>query len=379
MKVLHVVGAMNRGGVESWLMHVLRNVDKSRYKIDFLVHVADPGLFDDEIRSQGSKITSCAYVKNPILYAWLLFRYLTSSENRYDIIHSHVHGFSGWVLMVGAFAGVPIRIAHSHSDLRFQDRNDSLFRYIYKLIVRWLISIFATHRIAVSENAAVSLFGKNWRRKSTVMYCGIDLNPFAVVPPDADFRASFGIDGGDVVIGHVGRMEQPKNHMFLLDVFKEALSRDRRCRLLLVGDGSLRCSVEDYARKIGVASRVIFAGSRDDVPRILQSAMNIFVFPSLWEGLPLTLIEAQAAGLRCIVSESVTPEVSLGGCTYLPLSIGAGGWADVLFKNIELGRCTSGYENVCSSEFSLSASLASLLGLYEEAYKRIADSSKATF
>ena len=248
MRILHVVGAMNRGGVETWLMHVLGNIDKRRYKMDFLVHVADPGLFDDEIRSQGSKITSCAYVKSPILYAWFLFRYLTSSGNRYDIIHSHVHGFSGWVLMVGAFAGVPIRIAHSHSDLRYQDQGDSFFRYIYKLIVRWLISIFATHRLAVSENAAVSLFGKNWRRKSTVMYCGVDLKPFSVGHADADFRASFGIDSDDVVIGHVGRMEQPKNHMFLLDVFKEALSRDRRCRLLLVGDGSLRCSVEDYAR-----------------------------------------------------------------------------------------------------------------------------------
>ena len=379
MRILHVVGAMNRGGVETWLMHVLGNIDKRRYKMDFLVHVADPGLFDDEIRSQGSKITSCAYVKSPILYAWRLFRYLMSSGNRYDIIHSHVHGFSGWVLMVGAFAGVPIRIAHSHSDLRYQDQGDSFFRYIYKLIVRWLISIFATHRLAVSENAAVSLFGKNWRRKSTVMYCGVDLKPFSVGHADADFRASFGIDSDDVVIGHVGRMEQPKNHMFLLDVFKEALSRDRRCRLLLVGDGSLRCSVEDYARKIGVDSRVIFAGSRDDVPRILLSAMNVFIFPSLWEGLPLTLIEAQAAGLRCIVSESVTAEVSLGGCTYLPLNIGAGAWADALLENLELGRCTSGYESVGSSAFSLPASLSSLLSFYENAYKRVADSRKAAF
>ena len=379
MRILHVVGAMNRGGVETWLMHVLGNIDKRRYKMDFLVHVADPGLFDDEIRSQGSKITSCAYVKSPILYAWRLFRYLMSSGNRYDIIHSHVHGFSGWVLMVGAFAGVPIRIAHSHSDLRYQDQGDSFFRYIYKLIVRWLISIFATHRLAVSENAAVSLFGKNWRRKSTVMYCGVDLKPFSMVHADADFRASFGIESDDVVIGHVGRMEQPKNHMFLLDVFKEALSRDRRCRLLLVGDGSLRCSVEDYARKIGVDSRVIFAGSRDDVPRILLSAMNVFIFPSLWEGLPLTLIEAQAAGLRCIVSESVTAEVSLGGCTYLPLNIGAGAWADALLENLELGRCTSGYESVGSSAFSLPASLSSLLSFYENAYKRVADSRKAAF
>lgn len=379
MRILHVVGAMNRGGVETWLMHILGSIDKQRYEMDFLVHVADPGLFDNEIRSQGSKITSCAYVKSPILYAWFLFRYLTSSGNRYDIIHSHVHGFSGWVLMVGAFAGVPIRIAHSHSDLRFQDQGDGFFRYIYKLIVRWLISIFATHRLAVSKNAAVSLFGKNWRRKSTVMYCGVDLKPFSVVHADADFRASFGIDSDDVVIGHVGRMEQPKNHMFLLDVFKEALSRDRRCRLLLVGDGSLRCSIEDYARKIGVNSRVIFAGSRDDVPRILLSAMNVFIFPSLWEGLPLTLIEAQAAGLRCIVSESVTAEVSLDGCTYLPLSIGAAAWADVLLANLELGRCTSGYESVFSSAFSLPASLSSLLGFYEKAYKGVADSRKAAF
>ena len=130
---------------------------------------------------------------------------------------------------------------------------------------------------------------------------------------------------------------------------------------------------------LGVDSRVIFAGSRDDVPRILLSAMNVFIFPSLWEGLPLTLIEAQAAGLRCIVSESVTAEVSLGGCTYLPLSIGAGAWADVLLKNLELGRCTSGYESVCSSAFSLPASLSSLLSFYEKAYKRVVDSRKAAF
>lgn len=364
MRILHVVGAMNRGGVETWLMHVLRHLGRDKFEIDFLVHSDRPAIFDDEIVMLGSRILKCPFTKNPIKYAFVLYRLLKSGN--YDVVHSHVHGFSGLVLMVAALAGVPIRIAHSHSDTRIQDQRSSVFRRLYKITMRHLINKYATSGLAVSANAAYSLFGDAWRNNSRykISYCGVDVSPFNESVDSKKIRDELGIDDNALVVGHVGRMETPKNHRALIDIFKNILTLHENANLLMVGDGSLRNIIQNYVLEAGVAEKVIFAGMRDDVPKLMMGAMDVFLFPSLWEGLPLTLIEAQAAGLRCIVSDSVTTEVSISSCTYLSLKESNDLWAQTVMTECGKGRISNGCERISKSIFSLETSLHDLLYLY---------------
>lgn len=361
MRILHVLGAMNQGGIEAWLMHVLRNIDKSKYQIDFLVHKKEKALFDDEINLLGSSIYRIPGFGNPLSYGWRLFRFLR--KNKFDVVHSHVHNFSGIVLLVATLAGVKIRVAHSHTDTR---RNAiSLPRKIYELMMRILISLFSTKGVAVSNNAALSLFGKNWdkREKYSIVYCGVDLRAFHEKYDREKFKRELGIKKENKIIGHVGRIEKAKNHIFLIGIFEKLLIQQKNALLLMVGDGSLRKSLEKEVAKRNLTDKVIFLGARSDVPKILQ-IMDAFVFPSLWEGLPLTLIEAQAAGHKCIVSDSITDEVNLLGCHYISLSAQLGEWINAIEDELKNPRNEGAIEIVEKSSFSIDASIENMLNVY---------------
>ncbi|MBU5618087.1 glycosyltransferase, partial [Psychrobacter sp. TAE2020] len=188
--------------------------------------------------------------------------------------------------------------------------------------MKLLITRFATSNIAVSEKAAISLFGKKWPQnsKNKIIYCGVDYNKFKNIKNSIDYHEMLNIPKDSIVIGHVGRFEEPKNHKFILDVFSKLSSLDSKYYLVLVGDGSLKVDIESIANQSNVSSRIKFMGNRSDIPGIMSGLFDVFVFPSLWEGLPLTLVEAQFANLLCIVSNNVTKECNLGLCKYLNIN-----------------------------------------------------------
>lgn len=315
IRVLHVVGAMNRGGVETWLMHVLRHIDRARYKMDFLVHTTEPAAYDDEIRTLGSRVIPCPLDKrNPLSYAQR-FTKILREEGPFDVVHSHVHHFSGFVLWLAKRAGVRGRVAHSHNDTRCVERNTGLPRRTYLAAQKRLVNLAATQKIGCSRDAAADLFGPDWERDpiTKVIYCGIDLTPFSAPIDPSKVRAELGIPQDAFVMGHVGRFAPQKNHTFLLDIAAEVMKQKPNCYLLLVGTGLLESEIREKASRLGIANKVIFAGSRDDVPRLMRGAMDVFVFPSLHEGLPLVLIEAQAAGLPCVISSLVPEEAIISG------------------------------------------------------------------
>ena len=331
-RVLHVVGAMNRGGVETWLMHVLREIDSRRIQMDFLVHTASQCTFDREIESHGSRIIRCLDSWRSASYSKSL-RSLLLDVARYDVIHSHVHHFSGMVLRIASQAGIPTRIAHSHSDTSSVDSYAGWFRRAYlQLMKRWVWK-HATDLLAVSDGAASSLLGDGWHgdRRVRIFYCGIDLRPFRSCWSQPSAREALGIGEHDFVIGHVGRFDTPKNHRFLLQVAAEVMAREPNSRLLLIGDGPLRAELLTELRSLSIDDRTILTGLRDDVYNLLP-AIDVFVFPSLYEGLPLTLLEAQAAALPCIVSDVITREVDLvpGLIRRLRLADGAQVWASAV-------------------------------------------------
>jgi glycosyltransferase involved in cell wall biosynthesis len=303
IRILHVVGRMNRGGVETWLMHVLRNVDRDRYRMDFLAHVNKESAYDGELQQHGSRLHHCE-PHNPIRYA-SKFRAMMQEQGPYDVVHSHVHHFSGYVLKLADASGVPIRIAHSHSDTLLPDERATAARRAYLKLGRYWIHNYATAMLAVSEPSALALYGTQWRQdeRVKVLQLGIDLSRFREPFDRGAVRASLGISPDALVLGHVGRFEPQKNHRFLLNVAAEATRINKRVRLLLVGDGSLMQATMRMARNMGISA--IFAGSRPNVPELMMAAMDLFIFPSESEGLGLVAVEAQAAGLPCLLSDRI--------------------------------------------------------------------------
>ncbi len=310
IRILHVVRGMNPGGVETWLMHVLRHIDRRKFQFDFLTHTRDRCFYDQEIQHLGGRIIPCMHPSWPWCYAKNFSRAL-SLFGPYDVVHSHVHHFSGFVLTLAARANVPIRIAHSHNDLSTVDRRAGIMRRLYLTLSKRLIARHATVGLACSNLAAAALFDAAWQTdpRFKVLYCGIDLKPFQESVDREHVRKELGLPPEAFVCGHVGRFAEQKNHDFLVDIFSLVAKDLPKASLLLIGDGPLRTKIEEKVRRLGLDDRVIFAGVRADVPRLMLGAMDCFVFPSFHEGLPLVLLEAQAANLPCIISNTISDEV----------------------------------------------------------------------
>ncbi|MFO0866250.1 MAG: glycosyltransferase [Gemmataceae bacterium] len=327
MRVLHVVGAMNRGGVETWLLHVARHMDRSKFATDFLVHAEEPAAYDEELKRLGCRIIPCLHPSRPLRYG-RAFRAAMAKHGPYDVLHSHVHHFSGLLMKLGRKCGIPARIAHSHNDTRHQDAAAGLARRFYLGMMNRWIRIHATQRLAASKEAGLSLFGSRDRQPWEVLYCSVDFEPFEA-PSDRDGVANeFGFPSDAIVMSHVGRFAEQKNHAFLIRIFAEAARKEPRSRLLLVGEGPLRAEMEQLARSLGLLESVRFTGPRADVSRLLK-ASDVFLLPSLHEGLPLVGMEVQAAGTPIVMTDTITPEVDIvSALTHrLPLTASPGEWA----------------------------------------------------
>jgi glycosyltransferase involved in cell wall biosynthesis len=336
VRILHIVGGMDRGGVETWLMHVLRHVDRTRFAMDFLVHREEPCAYDEEIRGTGSRILVCPRPRRLWAYARNFTRILRDC-GPYEVVHSHVHHFSGYTLRLAERAGVPVRIAQSHNDTAGVEAECGLLRRLYLRWMRRLIVRHSTVRIGVSRRAAAALFGDSWRDDAgcRLLYYGIDFAPFRQHVDVVAIRRDLGIPGDALVLGHVGRFFEQKNHAFLVDVFAEVAKQEPRARLLLVGEGPLRPDIERKIASRGLTEKVILTGARPDVPRLMLGAMDVFVFPSRWEGLGLVHVEAQAAGLPCVISDVLPEEADVVASLVRRVGVAesAATWAAAVLKN----------------------------------------------
>ncbi len=365
-RILHVVGGMARAGVETWLMQALRLLDPQRVQVDFLVHTNNPCSYDEEIENRRSRLLRCTEPRFSPAYG-RHFASLLKAFGPYSAVHSHVHHFSGYLLWLARLAGVPERIAHSHSDTSRQDARAGRMRRLYLGWSKQRIRKNATRLVAASQAAGRALYGGAWGsdRRQVLLHCGIDLTPFRHTPPRQVIRESLGIREDEFVIGHTGRFAAPKNHPFLLEVAAE-ISRTRpNTRLLLAGDGPRRAELESRARELGIRERTIFAGIRSDVPALL-AAMDVFVFPSLWEGLPLTLLEAQAAGLPCILSDVISEEADVIPelCTRMQLAAGPASWAAAALRFPQRPPHDT-LRTVENSSFNIERSVEQLYALYD--------------
>jgi glycosyltransferase involved in cell wall biosynthesis len=375
IRILHVVNTMNRDGIETWLMHILRDIDRDRFQMDFLVHTTDVCAYDQEIRSLGSKIIPCLHPHHPWLYA-TNFQRILQEHGSYDIIHSHIHHYTGFILYLAQLAGVPIRIAHSHLDTSKQEIQGGWKRHLYLALMKWLIARYATLGFVCSQDAAIDLFNHSWKTdpRWQLLYCGINFQPFQDVVNNCTMRAELGIPADAFVIGHVGRFDPQKNHTFLIEIAAEIAQREPRICLLLVGEGLLRQEVEQQVAQMGLVDKVIFAGTRSDVPRLMLGVMDIFLFPSLYEGLPIVGLEAQAAGLPLVISDVISTELDQVKplIKRLSLSEPASIWAEAVLAMLNLRSEINQVHSRLTMEnspFNLKSSVNALINVYENQCK----------
>lgn len=325
IRILHIVTYMGRGGLETMLMNYYRNIDRSKLQFDFLVHRDFEADFDAEILSLGGKIYRLPPL-NPFSPTYLnALDHFFATHTEYKIVHCHLDCMAGIPLRAAKKHNVPLRIAHSHSSSQTKD-----LKYSVKLYFKRNIRKFATDLLACSEEAGKWMFGTD---DFLVLNNAIHAASYSYDPQiRTEVRQELGIAAGAFVIGHVGRFAPPKNHSFLVDIFSEAAKRNDSTIGLLIGEGELRPAMEEKVKALGIGDRVIFTGMRSDVSRLLQ-AMDIFVFPSIYEGLPVSLVEAQAAGLPCLISDKVPIECKKTDLvSQIPLTLGAAGWAEAALK-----------------------------------------------
>jgi glycosyltransferase involved in cell wall biosynthesis len=336
IKILHCLGTLDPGGVETWLLHVLKAIDTKRFQFDFCTFGPRAGLFAPEVEKLGARVLRCPLPKN----VWKFGRRFRGilRQGQYDVVHSHVHLLSGLLLRWAQAENVPVRIAHSHTI--DNDKPDRPLRRYYRGLMQSWIRKHGTHGLAVSQIAGKELFAEAWQqdKRFRVLHYGIDLALFQSEFNKDQIKRELGIPVNAPVVGHVGRFVNAKNHHFLLKIAADVLKLRPDIHFLFVGDGPLKAEIETRSTAIGISPSVHFPGTRHDIARLMQGCMDTFVFPSRWEGFGLVLIEAQAAGLPCVVSDSVSDETSIfqRRIFRLPLSKSTKEWATVIIKSLEL-------------------------------------------
>lgn len=326
IRVLQIIGSMNLGGAENFLMNVYRKIDRTKVQFDFVVH--KQGVFDDEIKKLGGEIY---YIKplqkvGPIKYKKELKGIFDSKK--YRIVHSQIDQVSGFILKVAYQCGIPVRIAHSHSS----KNSNSFVGKIYKSYLQKKINKYSTKRYACSDKAGKWLYK---RADFEVINNGIDINKFVFNANERKkMRKQYNIDDSTLVIGHVGRFMDAKNHEYLIDIFNDYNKNvNANSALLLIGSGELKEKIILKVNKLNLNKNVIFLEGLTDVYRY-YNMMDIFVFPSIYEGLPLTLIEAQVNGLKCLISKNVTSQCQITNkCEFLDINQSSQIWANKITKS----------------------------------------------
>ncbi len=317
IRIVHNIASLHLGGSQAFVMNMYRNIDRSKVQFDFVVTPETKEGFYDEITNLGGKIFSCPRYKgtNHIQYNkwWDDF---FNEHPEYKVIHGHVRSTALIYLKIAKRHGL-VTIAHSHST-----SNGNGISAIVKRIMQLPIRKQADYLFACSDKAGKWLYGEKaiTQQNYYMIPNGVDLKRFEFdVNKRNQMRMTLGIKKDMMILGHIGRLSTPKNHKFLLNVFNKYHKINSNSKLLLVGDGELFDCIKEHIDKLNISDAVIMTGSKQNTEDYYQ-VMDIFVFPSLWEGLPVSVVEAQANGLQCLISDVITHDVDLTDLIqYLPL------------------------------------------------------------
>lgn len=308
IRVLHILQRMEMAGVQALLMNIYRNIDRKKVQFDFLVHYKTPQFFDEEIEKMGGKIYRLSVREDYkfIKYCKELDNFF-SEHKEYKIVHGHMHSLGFIYLHFAKKYNIPVRIAHSHTNNTQKDLKLPL-----KLILNRLYEKNATELFACSKAAGEYMF-KN--KNFTVINNAIDSKKFAF---DANKRKQKRRElniSNNFVVGCVGRFEIQKNQKFSVNVFSELIKEKENAVLLFIGSGSMEKEVKQMVSNMNLEEKVLFLGNRDDMPELFQ-AMDVFLFPSLFEGLGIVAVEAQASGTPVVCTDTLPEEINVSPLIY---------------------------------------------------------------
>lgn len=325
IKVLQVFAKTGRGGAESMVMSHLHFIDKEKFQVDFINHTQEHCDYDDEIKMMGGKLYHLPHFKiyNIVQYrnAWKTF---FKEHPDYDVIHIHYFTLAPIIIPIAKEYGIKTRITHSHST----KKNNIFKRILLEIFSKRMVND-STLLLACGKEAGDNIFQTT---NFKVFNNAIDTNKFHFSEDERNkIREELGISLNDILIGHVGSFRSTqKNHARIVKIFKEIHKKNERYKLVLVGNGALLPQIKQEVSNLGISNSVIFTGVRSDIP-CLMSAFDVLLFPSLHEGLPVVVVEAQASGCPVVMSTNVTDEVILSDIvTHLNLSEDDGKWGEAV-------------------------------------------------
>lgn len=363
LRVLQVIHGMDLGGAENFIMNIYRKLDRSEIQFDFLVN--QPGTFDEEIQKMGGRIYQIPYVNpvGPFRYRKELEKFFRE-HSEYSVVHSHLDKVSGIVVECAKKAGVKTCITHSHSTNTTGNIPTQMLKNYYQKKIKHYVDV----RLACSVQAARWLYGTE--KEVLIVKNGIDTEKFRFSQKEREnLRRAYQIEEEAVVIGHVGRFMKVKNHAFLLKIFQAFLWEHPNAYLLLCGEGAEMGVIQTQAKQEGLQNRVIFTGARKDVFRMYHM-MDVFVFPSLYEGISLAMVEAQTNGLPVVASDTIDRGSKLTDCVkFVELRAEPMIWKSEIESVLERKRQKKREEQVIEireQEFDIENTKKKLLECYRE-------------
>lgn len=361
IRVAQIIGKWVGGGVEAVVMNYYRYIDKNKVQFDFICDEDSTNIPYEEIESLGGKVILIPPYQKIFKYHKELKRVL--KNGKYKIVHSHINTLSVFSLFAAKCAGVPVRIAHSHSTTNKMEKKKNLLKQILRPFSR----VFATDYMCCSELAGRWLFGDKEYDKGNVYLLNnaIDLDKFKYDEKIRnDKRKKLGIKDSTLVIGHVGRFVEQKNHRFLINIFHEVHKQNSDSILLLVGQGPLMDEIKEKVKELGLEECVKLLGQRNDTDELYQ-AFDVFCLPSLYEGLPVVGVEAQATGLLCFFSDAMTKETKVLENTEF-LSLGQSGkeWADNIIEKYKKHERKDTKKEIVDNNFDIKVEAKKLEQLY---------------
>ncbi len=368
IRVLQVVTQMNRAGLENRLMDLYRHINKEEVQFDFYTCRMEQGFYDDEIRHLGGRV----YYGAPLSISKIFtiprrFHDFLTDHQEYALVHCHLDQWCGFVLLGAKMAGVSVRIAHARTSLeKFTLKN------LMKNIIKLPVNGTATDRLAVSLKAARWLYGNRVVQKGEIVVLpnAIEVNKFVFNENvRTNMREALGLSDRLLIV-HVGNIRPEKNHDFLIEVLAELLKIDNSYFLLVIGSDYMNGKIQQKVYDMNLNNHVRFLGSRSDVSELLCAA-DIFVFPSLYEGFPGAVLEAQASGLPCFVSDSVTHEVSILPSTqYLSLKLTPWQWARAILDVPPVRNREQAAKLVVNAGYNITELSELMMGFYKQAVQR---------
>lgn len=335
-RLLCIISGMNAGGAETFLMKIYRNIDREKYQMDFIVSINEKGFYDEEIKQLGGNVFHIPPKSESFIKSFLGIKRIVKEQDYKYVIRVNEHSLSVLDLIAAKLGGAKILAMRSSNSNTAGGKMNRLLHKAFKFLPKKVPNV----KIAPSSEAACYTFGKKQldNGKVEILHNAIPYKDFIFNQEIRNkTRKKLNLEG-KLVIGHIGRFNEQKNHKFLIEIFEKIKKENKNAILLLIGNGNLQDEIKKQVERLELKDSVIFLGVRKDISELLM-AMDMFVFPSLYEGMPNTVIEAQATGLKCIISDTITKEANITGLVnYISINNTASEWKDIIIENLDYKR-----------------------------------------